>query len=427
MAQVIEQTELIQLRSLLEAQTHMRELAEKGYADVVAILWSVTRAGLPEELDVAMRGDSAFEQITPKQLGGWISEQLTAKHHRLRLLGSGDLGPRLEAAVQEVANLREQVAVLQRERDELLRQVQQVTTLQGQLATSHAEAAHLRQQTEAQRREAVRSAAPSPTPQGKGQGAPSPEPEWLAEWRKTPGFELDTALVRVMGDTGYCLRASLAAALHRQGHLSAAEANSGTAARLFLRVKEGGLIDSATPQVEAWSGRAPELLHLTERGREAYGLLADGQEPQPSEYERLLTRRGSPKLVLLCLQARDLLLAHGAQAVDLHPQPLQIPGGGAFEPDIVATFDGRPLYVVCDRAGKRRGRNRWQRWTNYAAVTRDFYVVVPRGKAQSLVMTELNLWALDAKLADRITLHICNLAEKAGPLWAYGRELHRHG
>jgi hypothetical protein len=85
--------------------------------------------------------------------------------------------------------------------------------------------------------------------------------------------------------------------------------------------------------------------------------------------------------------------------------------------DLVAVFDNRPLYVEAERGVGKKVRT--QKWTNYAAVTKDFYVVVPNTKAKSAMLSEVSLWAYRADgAAEGVTLHLCQLSAFDGQtLW----------
>ncbi len=421
----MEATEVTQLRSLLEAQTRLRELAERGYAEVLATLWRIARQALPEEVDAAQRRDPAFRDTPPRPLGDWILERLVAKHRRMRMLSRGDLADQVEAALGRAGQAEAEVVRLQGQVEELQQRVQQTSTLQTQLAASHAEAAQLRQQNEGLRAEVLQRAA-SPQPAAVEAGPmPGPDEIWFNEWQARPTFETDAALLRLMGDTGLALRSSLAQALHRAGHLGSAD--GGAVGRIIRRLKDTKLVDATVPDV-VQAGRPPQILQLTDRGREAYRRLTGGQEPQEPEYGRLLGRGRVPEHVLLTLEARDALLAHGAQAVDAHSPPVALAGGEALDPNLVAIFDGQALYVQCDWRIGSEGDDRAQRYRRFgrhAQVTSDFYVVVRGIKAQSEIMSEANKWSLDTGLRRTITLHVCNLdkLKHGGPLWGYERSV----
>jgi hypothetical protein len=183
----------------------------------------------------------------------------------------------------------------------------------------------------------------------------------------------------------------------------------------FDSLKGLGLLEEERPRVES-VGQTPYLLRLTARGREVYRALF-GEEPAESEYDRLLARHKSAEHVLLNLRARDVLLAAGAESVDLYPRPVGLPNGGTFDVDLVAVLDGKPLYVEAERGGGKKVRT--QKWANYAAVTKDFYVVVPNAKAKSAVLSEVSLWAYRGDgAAAGVTLHLCQLSAFDGrTLW----------
>jgi hypothetical protein len=136
-----------------------------------------------------------------------------------------------------------------------------------------------------------------------------------------------------------------------------------------------------------------------------------------SEYDRLLARHKSAEHVLLNLQARDALRAGGAESVDLYPHPVSLPNGGTFDVDMVAVFGGKPLYVEAERGSAPKKRP--QKWTNYAAVTKDFYIVVPNTKAKSRLISETDRWACENPAAAQgVTRHVCLLPDFDGQtLW----------
>jgi hypothetical protein len=109
--------------------------------------------------------------------------------------------------------------------------------------------------------------------------------------------------------------------------------------------------------------------------------------------------------------------------VDLYPHPVNLPNGGTFDVDLVAVFDGRPLYVEAERGAGKKVRT--QKWANYAAATEDFYVVVPNTKAKSAVLSEVSLWAYRGNgAAGGVTLHLCQLSAFDGQrLWQTVRPL----
>ena len=419
--QAIEKAELLQLRSLLDAQTRLRELAEAGYADTVAILWQIARAALPEEMDQRRREDPQFEDAPPKMLGDWIVAQLTAKHHRLRLLGRADLSQRLEAALAMASQLQEEVKTLQEDRGQLQRRLASLRTVETQLAARDAQVADLQVRLDRLQKETLqlRLGGTGPLDEEK---APAPRkdasPHWFAEWQRSHHFGLDSALVSLMGDTGYTLPGTLILALFQASHLPSPDPTSGTALRLFERVKEADMV--AVEELRTSKRQHLQLARLTERGREAYRMLHPGQQAVQPDCDRLLPRHGSPEQVGLVLQAHGILLAYGATNLDICPLPHGLSSGGTFQAAIVANLNDKPVHVLCFLGTEEPVE---LSWADYATVTREFHIFVPHSKVQSGVISQVTRYSMDSTTP--VDLRVCNLAAytAGGPLWTYERQL----
>ena len=243
-------------------------------------------------------------------------------------------------------------------------------------------------------------------------------PHWFAEWQRSHHVELDSALVSLMGDTGYTLSSTLVVALFHASHLPSPDPSSGTALRLFERVTDADVV--VVEEQRIGKRQHMQLARLTERGKEAYRMLHQGREAAEPDWDRLLPRHGSPEQVLFILQAHGILLAYGATNLDLFPPPHALSGGATFQTDIVATVDGKPVHVLC-LAGTEEPVE--LSWANYAEVTREFHVFVPDGKVQSGVISQVTRYSMDSTTP--VDLRICSLAAHTpdGPLWTYERHL----
>ena len=384
--------QLSQAQDAFAAAERLRQAAEAEYRAAADKLRQVAQTLLPAEWNTLRRDQPDAATWPPDRLGTWIVEAGRRKLNRLELLVGGDLGlEELEALTAERDGLREQS---QRTRDALATLRAEHESVLEQVAARDAELARLREEVVALRE----TRAPSPSVSA----GIAVVADWLA------ADEQSQDALRVLGMRGFCLRAGVANAIGFK------DATSGAARRVFNDLRERGLLEEERPQAET-VGRTPYLLRLTERGRETFRALF-GQEPVEPEYDRLLARHKSPEHVLLNLQARDALLAGGAESVDLYPRPVPLPNGGTFDVDLVAVFEGRPLYVEAERGvGKKRTR----KWDNYATVTKDFYVVVPNKKAKSAIISELDGWAYhNLDQATGVTLRVCQLSGFDGEtLW----------
>jgi DNA-binding MarR family transcriptional regulator len=234
---------------------------------------------------------------------------------------------------------------------------------------------------------------------------PSDDPAW--------------AIVKAMGETGYCLRATIAQAA------GVGDSTSGYVREMFGRLKEAGLISEERPATEAM-GRTPYLVVLTERGREAYRQRY-GQEPAVSIYERLKARHKSVDHTYLNIRAAAVLEKWGYE-VDLFPRDQEV-DGGTFAPDLVAAKNGRVFYVECERDTRKDPEKRTRKWEIYHQVTGgDFYIIVPNKGTQNAILSEIGQWAYFA--GKRVEVHICTLAllhKDAVDVWTLTRRIRPRG
>ena len=426
------ESQLTWLQANLDAEREIRLAAEAERNIALEFIREICLAFIPDDLDQVLRKNKIeVERWNPLEYKDFVLKRGIARIRRLEMLSQDDLANELTRAHAEIKRLQDKVRTVQDLRDALARLQTTYSETQAQIATRDAELAKLRSEVThlqaelSKTKEQVRKSATTATQRtaitATVANAESPVPEWFEQWQASKKFKQDAGLIRVMGYQGFCLRKSIEVALIEEGVITA---GSGAIHRLFTRVKEKwGLTEEFKPRTETRTGRAPFLLHLTERGREAFRLLY-GQEAIESEYDRLLARHKSDEHILLNIQARDAFLECGAEAVDLYPQPVQLPSGGTFDVDLVVIFPGQsPLYVEAERGGAKNKRQRDQKWTNYRQVTRDFYIVVPNKKVQSQIVTEITTWAYQSRI--HLTLHVCNLSQlgEDASLWHFEREM----
>jgi hypothetical protein len=400
-------TQLRQAQDALTTAERLRSAAEAQYREAVARLSEIARSLLPAEWNTLRREHPEADTWPPQRLAGWIVETGRRKLNRLEMLTQGDLAQEVEALTRERDEL---AAQLSRTQDTLATLEAGYRTAQEQLQARDVELAHLRSEVVAHRE---REKASSETPAAAMVTTFTDDD--LAAWQTSAAFERDRGALHAIGCHGFCLRAEVAKAI------GIADATSGTARQIFDSLVALDLLEQERPRSES-VGQTPYFLRLTARGREVYRALF-GKEPVESEYDRLLARHKSAEHVLLNLQARDALQAAGAESVDLYPHPVNLPTGGTFDVDLVAVVSGKPLYVEAERSGKREARVR--KWTNYASVTKDFYVFVPNTKAKSGIISELSTWSYHhTRAAGGVTLHLCQLSAFDGRrLWQTVRPL----
>ncbi len=404
-------TQLRQAQDALVTAERLRAAAEAEYRAAVSRLGEIARSLLPAEWNALRREHPDAAAWPSQKLAEWVVETGRRKLNRLEMLTQGDLAEELEALTQERDEL---AAQLGQARDTLAALESGYRTAQEQVQARDVELARLRSDVVSLRE---RSVAPERATAAAMVTAFADAD--LAAWQASASFERDRGALHAIGRYGFCLRADVAKAI------GVADATSGTARQIFDNLVALDLLEQERPRSER-AGQAPYFLRLTARGQEVYRALF-GQEPVESEYDRLLARHKSAEHVLLNLQARDVLRAGGAKSVDLYPHPVSLPNGGTFDVDLVAVFDGKPLYVEAERGSAQKKRP--QKWTNYATVTKDFYIVVPNTKAKSRLISETDRWACENPAAAQgVTRHVCLLPDFDGQtLWQMVTPLSRRG
>ena len=394
-------TQLRQAQDALATAERLRSAAEAQYREAVARLGEIARSLLPTEWNALRREHPEADTWPPQRLAAWVVETGRRKLNRLEMLTQGDLAQEIETLTQERDEL---AAQLRQAQDTLATLEAGYRTTQEQLQARDVELAQLRNEVVAHRE---REKASPETPAAAMVTTFTDDD--LAVWQASAAFERDRDALHAIGRHGFCLRAEVAKAI------GIADATSGTARQIFENLDALDLLEQERPRSER-AGQAPYFLRLTVRGQEVYRALF-GQEPVESDYDRLLARHKSAEHVLLNLQARDALRAAGATSVDLYPHPVSLPNGGTFDVDMVAVFGGKPLYVEAERGSAPKKRP--QKWTNYAAVTKDFYIVVPNTKAKSRLISEIDRWACENPgAAQGVTRHVCLLPDFDGhTLW----------
>ena len=140
-------------------------------------------------------------------------------------------------------------------------------------------------------------------------------------------------------------------------------------------------------------GRPPQLLKLTERGREAF-LILFSKEAVPSELDELMKRHKSLEHALLNLEAAAMLRERLNASVDMYPPTIVLDGGRQFAPDLAATLpDGEVIYVECERGTNDDYVVRDRKWQNiYDATGGRIYVICSDYDSRNKVTSEISRW-----------------------------------
>lgn len=371
-----------QLRQLQE----MKELAEDRARAAMAALQRVARELIPVAYDEARR-DNTLPQ-TPEELASFVVEKVQARLFALEIRArAARIDPqeveRLQEELRRAHEWKEKAETLEGEvailRSRLEAREKEVAALRERLAALEAELARLRS-----------AAAALPA------GEPSPAAPVGADGL-SPGA---LAALRVLGETGVCLRKPVMERLLAEGVLSR------ESVKPFQELEAAGLLEQHKPKVES-VGNTPYLLRLTTEGMRVYRERF-GAEPAEPLLDRLLRRHRSIEHVWLNLKAAQVLEEYG-YAVDLLPPPVRTEDGHEIAPDLAATKDGETIYVECERTAKR-GEGFARKLENMLRLNGDaLYFVVPDTDMQNIVISLAGEWAYRNRR--KVRLHICNLAK----------------
>jgi hypothetical protein len=207
-------------------------------------------------------------------------------------------------------------------------------------------------------------------------------PDWFREWSDQPTFATDRQLIRLLRATGEPLRSVLKAELADVlGHQRA----GGAEWRAIRRAQEPwGLVHT----IEAQRGRiTPHLIHLTEKGEMAFRLLY-GAQPAPQQAPQLLRRHSSPDHVYLILETQQILERAGF-TVEQDFDPISV-SDGDYNPDLIARYEGKTLFVEAERDTRKDPAARRQKWTQAIdASGGELYLAVGTQKAVDPFFSEL--------------------------------------
>ncbi|MBN1933462.1 MAG: hypothetical protein JW934_02290, partial [Anaerolineae bacterium] len=398
-----------QLERMLDAERHMRTLAEEQAGAARKALYGIAETFCSGELDALLRERKAEVQgWTPDQLGEFISGHLT------RRIGRMEIGDRLDE-LYEAAQGR--IDALQREVTDKTRTVEQqagrIGQLEKELSAVKKDLAEARRRADQAKALPVTSQAapvrpPASTPFVPVTNVPIADVPisngpisdvpirvvqspgaWFEEWQAHIHYERSRDLLRLIGESGLCQRAALQAQTNILWGVTTRNAMIDAVSLLEAH----DLVEITSPQAGK-PGRPSHLLRLTERGQEAF-LLLFGKDPAPSELDELLKRHKSPEHTALNLEAAEALRARLNAVVDLYPPVITLDGGRQFAPDLVATLpNGEVIYVECERGTADANNPRERKWQNvYDATGGRLYIICPDPGSRSKVVSEINRWA----------------------------------
>ena len=380
-----QELERLFLQAQMQRLEELKEMAEERARAAMAALHRLARDLIPAAYDEARR-DGVLPS-TPEELASFIVEKVQARLFALEIRARAS---RIDPG--EVERLQEELRRAQAWKEKAETLEGEVALLRQRLEAKEKEVSDLRERlarAEEDLRQAravvARSASSSPPPSSDGLSPAA------------------LAALRVLGETGACLRKPVTERLLAEGVLAQ------ESVKPFRELEAAGLLEQHKPKVES-VGNTPYLLRLTERGMEVYRERF-GAEPVEPCLDVLLRRHKSIEHVWLNLKAARVLEDFG-YAVDVAPSAVRTEDGRQIAPDLAATKEGKTIYVECERTAKR-GEAFARKIGNMLRLNGDaLYFVVPDTAMQSTVVSLVGEWAYREQR--KVTLHVCNLAKLKG-------------
>jgi hypothetical protein len=225
---------------------------------------------------------------------------------------------------------------------------------------------------------------------------------WMMEWRAQAGFNTQSALLQIIGDTGLgrvpVIRERAAASF---GY---SKPSAGGISKAIEALEKHGLL--AMRQASAgMQGRPPNLAWLTELGQAAYIMLTN----QPPLRSELATQSShvSDAHMLLNLEAADLLQKAGYEIL-AHGHRHYLDGVRQAVPDLTVCMDGEIIYIEVERSGKKSSRP--EKWVNLCELTEgQIYIFCQYPRSQKQIAAEVQKALIERNLTCCLTL--TNLAD----------------
>ncbi len=379
-----DQLERLFLQAQMQRLEELKEKAEEQARAAIAALHRVARELIPAAYD-EMRRDNVLPP-TPEELASFIVEKASARIFALEIRARAS---RIDP--QEVERLQDELRRAQEWKEKAETLEGEVALLRSRLEAKEKEVVALRERLAALEAEARQLRAGAVQTGGPVSPA-SVSPDGLSAEA--------LAALRVLGETGACLRRPVTERLLAEGVLVQ------ESVKPFQELEAAGLLEQHKPKVES-VGNTPYLLRLTEAGIQAYRERFGGEPVEPL-LDQLLRRHKSIEHVWLNLKAAQVLEEHG-YTVDLLPAPVRTEDGHELAPDLAATKDGKTIYVECERTAKR-GEAFAQKLENMLRLNGDaLYFVVPDTGMQSTIVSLVGEWAYRERRP--VALYVCNLAK----------------
>lgn|GEM_PF-1419201 len=421
-----------QLQSLLRVQVELHEEAERESRAVKLELIRLLETVAPDQADADLAAKLPLESLSAKELISILGPRLTAARHEAdrpggghREAGAGIRSRDYEALRSELGTAKEKLSSMQAAAETIQRDLnasrEQNRFLIEERKRLLEKLARFEGAPEEEIGQATELVPTSPAETGKGEpdtgDSAQALPRWLTEWQHEGTFETDKQLLLLLGETGLSRRPAVEAALARELGI---KQTTRTLRSRIGRLQDEGLVEVLRPWKEASlaiCSHMPDLVKLSEKGRQAFSALAS-HAPKNPDLEVLTARYSSPEKALVVLVAADILSANGYTKVEYANGNVPAPA------DLIAEDQaGQAVSVAVvrdDPAGVRPGSGEG-RWLILHELARgNLYVICDSRACMHMVRNQIN-HALGTRSA---SIHLTNLVDlqagkrgEGGTIW----------
>lgn len=400
------------LRSLLEVQTNLRDQAEQRWRSAQIILIELFNLVAADHVNQLARSGESVEQIPFEVMVGSLKSRI----RELNEISSKVQRPQIENAEEVITRALSQVSMMRSEIKKLNGQLESLQSAHQKLLADYSalKKGKVDIRKDGKGDPGQQTISDKPPKEGGYQ-----EPEWMLLWRTSKNFNRDSWVLTMIGKAGISRRPEIEA---RIGNHFEIASDSGSIVGLLTRLRKNALITIEDPwdsKGASSGGRNPQLIQLTDRGRQAYWLLT-GENPIVSEFEIKETAHVTPEHTLLNIQAIELLKKEGYTIVNEAPS-IPLPDGGKFIPDIVAQKDSQTIFVEVERGTSKDIGYRKIKWLNFYQVSGGkIFVICDNRDCMGKIRAEIN-HALGLRKAKIFITNLFDLQDgkrgQDGSLW----------
>lgn len=411
---MVEDTALSHLRSLLDVQVQLAqqqgEREKRARGKLTAALESL-EPGAVEQLN---RSGQVIENLGIEALVDLFLQTWQVEVQRVRRSPQSDkpghestptnrMSPGMQALADEALRLSAELDTAR----------EQNHSIQQALNKSRSENQSLHDQLLLSQR-TIAAVVENPPPDENGyetvemQPPQVDEPEWMVQWRSGRGFTREAMFISTLGKTGL----GRAPAVYKEAARRASVKGIPNSIRdIARRLEDAGLVEidqSWAQGGRSSGGRMPDIIRLTERGKEAYRFLT-GLDALPCELDLLRQKHQSYEHAHLIMETADFLEYEKFHVTFSVPTAAGLSTSGTFKPDLVAIDPESKVYYIEVERDTHKSSERLPKWRNFHAANGGIlYVICDNRTCMRAIRNEITDGLLRHTPGD---LYITNLAD----------------